>query len=167
MTALPEIVGERNYMLLRARLRFDPMRLNEELIEHPMVLQEACEACVEAIKQRDQLNNYLSFVEAEVSEQLRPAPDGKWRSETMVKSMLPNQPKIMDATVRLEDAKALAGRWTALVESLRAKGSSLKRMAELITVGYMTSNSVYEERKADIQQQRRRPKLGEQSASTS
>lgn len=148
---------DRKYQSLRAALGIDLMRIDQDLVDYPSLLTEACELCAEVTRTRDMAANTLRLTEAEEAGKLRatPTPEGKTRSEERIKSEVPMAEPVAAALFALEEAKAEQAKWSALVEGLRAKGSSLKRVAELITAGFLSPNAVYQDRREELARRRR------------
>lgn len=133
------------YARLRARLVSNPLKLTDELIEQPALMQDAVEAASDAIQIRDAAKNSLSLEEARARDRFRASVDdnGKAFSDTRITSMIPLDPAVIQATEELEEAKHSAAYWQGLVDSFGDRGSSLRRVAELTVSGYLTPNAAY------------------------
>jgi len=141
------------YSRLKSRLAIDKLRVEDELMETPSMVQEAAEHTGEAIQIRDALKHALDIATAEGMRELRlgeeKLSDKKMEAEVML------LPSVQEAQVALEDAKRDAFIWSALCDSMRDKSSALRRIAEMIVSGYMTSSSVYAERKQEMNDKRK------------
>ncbi len=148
---------ERDYVRLRDSLRIEPLRLDQELVEFPMLLMDACEIAGECLRARDaaeaEYKTALSLAAAELREE--PLQSGKQRSEAAVASEAPLQDGPLEAHERLMDAKANLSYWNGLVDSMRAKQSSLRRLCDLHVSGYMTGSSVVADARRDMADARR------------
>lgn len=145
-----------DYERLRLKLIFDPLDIDQELIELPMLMIEAAEYTSDALSERDRCKNELDLVQSETADALRtrPVTDGKGgmktRSEAQIETEVPLFQSVQDAVAKLEQAKHRLALWQALVDALRAKRDSLKIYADLTISGYLTPNSAIDKRKADI-----------------
>jgi hypothetical protein len=156
---------------LRAAVRINMMRIDEELIENPSNLMECGEQVAFAANFRDTAHNGVEYAEAIAADELRreliePVPEpgdedrdpparkkpgtGKRRSEAQIKSEIPNYPAVKRAQRRLEDAKLEFSLWMAIMEGLRAKSASLENVSRLIISGYISNSSVTAVRRAEI-----------------
>lgn len=144
--------AERIYQRLRARLAIDPMALDDELVELPGLIIEAGEQTALAINRRDIAKSDLDLAFSEGAAMIRASgeKEGKKPAEKQIESEVPRGRKYRAALKRWEDAKLECGCWMALVEALRAKGSSLKTTAELTLGGYLAPNAVYHQRREDM-----------------
>ena len=133
---------EAQYDELRSKLFIDAMRMDEELIQHPMILQTVTEFAADAMQIRDLLKSHVEVVTAETASRLRSVTgkDGKPPSEARIASELPMFEAIRDAQAEYEAAKHDYNYWSGLVESYREKGGSLKRIAELTIAGFLAPN---------------------------
>lgn len=149
----PDMFAKEEYLRLKAALRTDLMKLDQELIEHPSNLQTAAEICAEAIRIRDALDHELSITKAMVAKLLRNGSDAK-PSEAAITAQLPLNREVQKAENAYGDGKLDAAMWQALVKSMEEKGSNLRRVCEMTMAGYLTPASVYQERREEM---RRRP----------
>jgi hypothetical protein len=141
----------KKYARLRAELHVDPMAIGEELVRFPMVLLEACETAAEALRARDRAafdhKTAIAVAAAELRQEL--GANGKPRSESSITSEAPLAEAALEAHGIWEEASASASYWVALVEAMRAKQSSLKRLADLTLSGYLTTNAVVKDRREE------------------
>ena len=157
------IFNEEGYARLRARLRADPQKLTDELIEQPALMQDAAENAADAIQIRDAAKNTLSVEISNAAGRLRLLLDdnNKPFSEAKINSMVLADARVVDATEEHEEAKHSAAYWISLVEAYNDRGSSLRRMADLIVSGYLTPNASHaqeaRERMAESRRARYRP----------
>lgn len=128
------MIFETEYMALRRRVPTDKARLEEEILETPMLLLEASEHAAAAIQIRDGTKQDLDRITSEVAQELRES-DAK-ASEQRVLSLLPSQEKVVVAAAALDEAKHDAAVWQALATAFSEKASLLRRIAELVTSGY-------------------------------
>lgn len=139
-----------HYDELKTKLFTDPMRLDEELVQHPMLLMEAIEFTTISMRVRDAAKNDLDTVTAEATVRLRqPERDGKMPSEAKISSLVPLDPFLAAARDEYEEAKADCALWSGLVDAFRQKGSSLKHYAELTVAGFLAPNTVRRQEMAE------------------
>lgn len=135
------------YHDLKSKLAIDPLRVEDHLIEMPMLVMEAAEYAASASELQDVFDLERKRVRAEVAEIIRVGYGDKPPSETYVNSRIPHDPQYIEAERDYNKASTDAALWKALVDALRAKASSLKHICELITAGYLTPSSVFRSEK--------------------
>lgn len=151
--------NEEHYERLRQALRIDPMRIDEDLIELPPLLQEAGEFTAEAARARDRAEFNLKTTLAEVADAIRTDPDRpKQPSEAEIDKRLPMDKEVIDAQEKLVTAKYEFSMWMSVVEGLRSKGDSLKTTANLIVSGYVSSGAAYSDRRRELHEKRQNRK---------
>lgn len=144
------------YERLRSKLKLDPLDLDQELIELPLLIQEAAELTAHRVTSRDRAKNALDVAMAQAADHLRRAPvaDGKGgtklRSEAQIETEIPLYDNVQEAITKMEDAKLELALWQALCDALRAKRDSLKLYADLTISGYLSPNVALSERKTEI-----------------
>lgn len=132
-----------SYDDMKAKLFIDTMRLDDELIQHPMLLLDVIELTADAMLMRDNAKNMVERITAEAALRFRvPEKDGKMPSEARISSMLPLDGQVKEAQIKYEDAKHNYNLWSGLAEAYREKGGSLKRIAELTIAGFLAPNMV-------------------------
>jgi hypothetical protein len=147
---------DETYERLRSKLTLDPLDLDQELIELPMLIMEAAELTANRVTDRDRAKNELDVAMAQAADHLRrtPVTDGKGgtkvRSEAQIETEIPLYDNVQSAVTKLEDAKLELALWQALCDSLRAKRDSLKLFADLTISGYLSPNTALSERKTEI-----------------
>lgn len=148
---------EKMYADLKGQLAIDSMRLDEGLQRQPMLFQSVAEIAADALQIRDAAKNDLDIAKADAARRLRKDPDenGKPLAETRIASMLPLDKKVQEAQDLLSEAEHDLDYWQALVDAYNQRGSSLRRIAELTTAGYLTPNAAYKQRQEDMTGQRR------------
>lgn len=142
------------YAALKEQLQIDPLRLSEELMGQPMLVQTAAEHAAEAIQRRDEHKFRLVVAQADAARLMRGNPDdnGKAPSEAAIASRLPLHASVQAAQTALDEAQRTAAVWMALVDSFREKGSALRRTSEMLLAGFMSPNSAHEARRAEIRE---------------
>lgn len=139
------IYRAKDYARLRAQLSIDLHDLTGELVKMPALLMETCECAGEAMRARDKASfdhkTGMALAAAEMRGEV--LPSGKSRSEASINSELPLHPRVIEYQEALEEAGASATYWNALVEGMRAKQSSLKRLSDLTITGYLSTSSAY------------------------
>jgi hypothetical protein len=144
------------YEELSAKLQVDELRLDEEIIELPRLLQEVNEYVAAAVYMRDQVQNEIKIAMAEESRDIRVHSEAsaKRLTEASIEVGVVLSPRIKAMQTRFEDVKYDLARWQALSEAVRNKGYALKNVAELIIAGYVTPDTIIKRRR-----ERTRPKL--------
>jgi len=151
---------------LKRRLTIDPMELDQELIQLPMLTMEVMEITTDKLLERDQAKVALDLAMAEAADDLRGKliTDGKGnakvRSEAQIDTEVAMYGTVQAAQERLEQAKHSLAMWQALADAVRTKRDSLKIYADLTISGYLSPNYAYDQRKVEIRNAsnaRRRP----------
>lgn len=145
---------EKDYKALRSRLRIDALKLDEELIEHPMHLQTVVEYAADALQIRDATKSALDITIADAARRLRSETEEKL-SDVKVASLLLLETDVKQASQELEDAKHDLAYWQGLADSYREKGSAMKRIAELTIAGYLAPNAAYTAQREEMAGKRR------------
>jgi len=145
---------QKTYESLRAALRIDMLRLDEELIEHPARLQDVIEIAADALQLRDEAKSSLDLCIADAAQTLRLTSEEKL-SEIRIASLVQLDTKVIEATREYEDAKHDLAYWQGLVDSTKEKGGALRRIAELTIAGYLAPNAAYTKQKEELAVKRR------------
>lgn len=141
---------------IQRRLTFDPLEIDQELIELPMLIMEASEQTAHCLSARDRAKNDVDLAIAEASDHLRQqtTTDGKGgqklRSEAQIETEVPMYQSVQDTQRTLEQAKLDLALWMALCDSLRTKRDSLKVYSDLVISGYLTPNAALNQRRSEI-----------------
>jgi hypothetical protein len=69
---------------------------------------------------------------------------GRKLSEALILAESPMDESVIQAQLAVSDAKASVSYWQALESGIKARGSSLKRLAELTMSGYLAPSSSYQ-----------------------
>jgi hypothetical protein len=152
---MPDADSERRYNDLRDKLDIDLLRLDDSLIEMPLLVMEVGEEVALALGDRDRAKNAYDLACVSAANDLRKTPNvdsqgnEKQRSEKQIESEIGGQPAVIRAQAAYEDAKFEAARWQTLSEAVRTKGHSLSRICELIVAGYLTPNAVRETKRSE------------------
>jgi hypothetical protein len=130
------------YERCRAAVPIDLHALTEELIRHPQLVLDANDGLSDAADAQAKASAYLGVVKAQVASMLREQGiEGKQVSDTRITAELPHQEDVVaakEAEIAAERDKRL---WDSVVSAVIAKGSSLKRLAELTVSGYLAPNA--------------------------
>lgn len=148
------------FKMLRASLTIDIMRMDDELIQHPMLMQSVTELAADALREHDALKHELDLTVAEVGSRIRKAQtpeNGKGPTIAELQEFVTRDKKVIEANTNLENAKQDLAYWRGLADSYRTKGSSLKHLSELIQAGYLAPNSV---RRSELSEQRQFKRKG-------
>lgn len=133
---------EKQFDELKTKLFIDQLRMDEELVQHPMMLMTVNELTSDAMHAKDVLKARVDVITATAGAQLRGmvGRDGKPPSEARITSETPLVPAVQDAIAEYETAKHDYSLWSGLAEAYREKGGSLKRIAELTIAGFLAPN---------------------------
>lgn len=147
------------YERLKLRLELDPGSIDEDLIRHPVWLQDATELAAEALQVREMRKFELSVVEATIDEELRRAPPPQEekaprRTEKQIESKVKTDIRLYDATKVYEEARLDCSLWQGLVDSLKSKSKMLETYSSLLLAGFVAPNAAYENRKAELARRR-------------
>ena len=148
------MLDEVNYNRLRnvVTTTIDTNMLDDALINMPMDQMEIAEHTAAASAERDRAKFELEQVTAMCASRMR-GEDPKI-SQTRVESELPLFDEITDAEKMYNDAKYTYNLWTGLADACRTKMSAIRVIADLIAAGYMTSNTIRQDRREVIHQYR-------------
>lgn len=148
---LPSFKKEQ-FIWFKARRELDLLRVDEDLMELPSLVQEAGECCAIANEFRDQAKEEFEVVKANLAQQLRDLPlnGGKVRSETMVESQLRLYEPYTAAQQKYQQARLDSALWATMIESMRIKSHSCRVVADLLNSGFLTVDYVRQRRRRDI-----------------
>ena len=147
-------MNEKKYAQLKAQLDIDPLRLDEELIHMPSFVQEVAELTAEALLQRNVAENDLKIVMAQVSADIRGSADKK-PAEKQIESEIMLDANVQTAMENLEKAKFEYAMWQGLMDGAKTKSASLKNTSDLINSGYLTTDTIYANRRRELNEHRR------------
>lgn len=145
------------YRRYKSMVAIDGTRLGEELMELPTLIMDVGEITAVLVSQREMAVNFLKERMAVAAEQLRGATreNGKSPPETQVASEVLKHKWVISATIDLEHVKRNLALWQSLMDAAKAKASALKSVTELTVSGYLSPNSVNNQRRLEVAQQRR------------
>lgn len=146
------MLNEAEYNRLRACLTVDPNALDDALINIAMQQMEIAEYTADAARARDQADFYHDQVSADVAAKLRGSDK---MSEARIKSEVALYDEVATATTELIEAERSHTLWKGLADAIRTKSSSIRAIADLITAGYMTSNTIHHTQREVLHEQRR------------
>lgn len=158
------MIHEFEFARLRNALTVDPNALDDDLINIAMQQMEIAEYTAEAAKKENEMDFQNDQVIADVSAKLRES-DNKM-SEARIKSELHLYDEVLSANTELVEAKFDHARWKGLADAIRTKSSSIRAIADLISSGYMTSNTIRTDRRELIHQHRQQQSSYAQSGGT-
>jgi hypothetical protein len=139
------------YRWLKTQLKIDMLNIDQDIVELPVLLQEAGECTALAIEIRESAKEELEHTSAELASLLRVTDEkGKSRSETMIASLIPLEQDYKDKLASLSEARLDGGLWMAITEAIRTKSSALRVTADLVAAGFMTSSSILQNRRREI-----------------
>lgn len=149
------LFNEVEYNSLRRRLLPDPNRLTDELIQQPSLMQSAAEGAADAIQIRDAAKNGLATITAEAGNRIRSTSEEKL-SEAKLLALTLLDAEVINSQEEYEEAKHSAMYWSSLLDSFNDRGSSLRRIADMTTAGYLTPNASYEQAREKLAEGRQR-----------
>lgn len=144
---------EKLFAELSSRLVIDILRLDDELIELPMTVQTIAEQTSFAIAKRDELKSALNQAKSESMSFLRRVNEKK-PPETQIESDSILSPQFIEANRTYLNAKLDADLWMGLSDAMKTKESSIKIICSLISSGYTTIQTVTNERRKMIHEER-------------
>lgn len=147
-------MNEQRFLQLKTQLSIDPMRLDEELIRMPSFVQEVAEITAEALLERNIAENDLKIVMAEVSAEIRESAEKKPAEKQIESEILLNE-NVQKAMTKLEQAKFEYAMWQGLMDGAKTKSASLKNTSDLINSGYLTTDTIYANRRRELNEHRR------------
>ena len=149
------MINEQDYVNLRMKLSIDLARLDESLIIMPMLQMEIAEKTAAAAKARDEAKALVEVVTADTAAKIRNTPGvTKVPSEATIKSEIPLYQEVQDAETSLREVEHDYSLWRGLADSMQQKSKSIAIIADLIKCGYMTGNTIREDRKQILQNER-------------
>lgn len=140
------------YLWLKGKTQIDMLDLDNELMEIPVLLQEASENVAIAIEIRETSKNDLDIQAARCADKIRKTPleSGKAPSETAVDKIVPLEEAYQQKLSLLSSARLDAGLWQSITEALRTKSSALRTIADLVSAGWLTTDHVIKNRRRDM-----------------
>lgn len=144
---------EERYARLRMRLKIDELNIDQEIMEQPMLVQEAAELANELREESGALKHAFDIIKAEVSGALR--ANGEKMTEGALGAAVLLDKSVQDARTESEQAELGAARAAALVSAFHDKTRMLAKTADLIVSGFITPASTYEKDRVAIR--RRQP----------
>lgn len=146
-------MDQKRYEELRAYLKIDMGRIDEELMEHPQRLEEASAELAHAIKERESAEQQVKLVEAQAADEMRRKNDKI--SEAAIKTKVPLDEEYITAKENYTRLQYEAALWAGVVDAYRAKTSAMKHLSELMVSGYITQPAVREAQRAEMHEKRR------------
>ena len=150
---------------LKAELAIDPLDLDNELIQLPQLVMEIGENLAEAIAAYDRAKENLDRARGEAGRRLRNGPARKpqvegerpqiikeWKqpSEAQIATEIPLIDIVVEAQDRVGELQLIVSKWKELHWAMRQKSSSIEQYVKLMAAGYMTPNSVHQQRRQEI-----------------
>jgi hypothetical protein len=147
----PDFRRER-FRFLKNKVQLDLLSVDEALEEIAVLVQDAGECVALANEIRDTAKNELAIAEAEEADRLRQTTTikGKPPSDYAIPSMLHLCDSVKKATEAYSGARLDAALWATIVNGLMTKSSAIRTAADLISSGYLTTNYLREQRRAQI-----------------
>ena len=126
-------LNELSYQAAKRLLKIDPLNLNNEIAEHPVVLQEIGEKVVKLRSEKDTLELKIETTEATIAQEIRAGGEGKKLTEATVKEMVladPRRHALMEDYLQICEDYNL---WNALYGAFQSRGYMLRDLAQLST----------------------------------
>ena len=126
-------LNELSYQAAKRLLKIDPLNLNNEIAEHPVVLQEIGEKVMKLRSEKDTLELKLETTEATIAQEIRNVGGEKKLTEAAIKEMVladPRRHALMEDYLQIcEDYNI----WNALYGAFQSRGYMLRDLAQLST----------------------------------
>lgn len=150
------MINEDDYLRLREVAIVDGTdpNIDDHLINLPMQQIEINEFAAVALSAKDTAKFDYEQAVADTAVKIRTQDTGKQPSEAQIKSELPLWDEVAAATHALIIAEYDYNLWKGLADAIRTKSSSLRAFAELMTAGYMTQDTIRNNRREEIHDQR-------------
>ena len=126
-------LNELSYQAAKRLLKIDPLNLNNEIAEHPVILQEIGEKVVKLRSEKDTLELKIETTEATIAQEIRAGGEGKKLTEATVKEMVladPRRHALMEDYLQVCEEYNL---WNALYGAFQSRGYMLRDLAQLST----------------------------------
>lgn len=124
---------------LRSLLRINRDRLDDEVSEHAEYYEKAAELHVLAVAEFDAIKQELDDVIAEESCAVRLSEDKM--TETAIKQLVKDKPKVQSLSRELLDAKLLVDRCAVLKESFGQRSYMMRELVGLYIARRLSSNA--------------------------
>jgi len=141
------------YHELSSHLTIDMLRLDQDILELPQIIQDAAELAASIAGIGRDAEHYYEITRAETANKIRNA-DGDSPSEAYITRQLPLEQEVQDAKHIINEAARDTALVTELVRSLREKSRLLIKLSDLIIAGYITPSSVYSKEQKEARVQR-------------
>lgn len=125
-------------------LEVDKLNLDDELVNHAVLLGEVSDAYAEALCERDDLKEVLAQVDADISSEIREKleSNGKKATEAIVAADTLLSPQHQKAYKAYAEARSQAARLGALKEAFLARGYMIRDLCSLYVSNYFENSSV-------------------------
>ncbi len=141
---------EADYNRLKKTVRIDPLLIDEQLSDLPMLCQEAGEFMAEASADLDHAEQKYKQLIAETQLIVRDQMKGDKTTEKAIEAEVMNSPDIIKAMSGILQLRYEKQLWSNLFDSLRTKTSAMKYYCQMTVAGYITPNAAYKQQAADI-----------------
>ena len=125
--------NELSYRAAKRLLKIDPLNLNNEIAEHPVILQEIGEKVVKLRSEKDTLELKIETTEATIAQEIRTVGEGKKPTDSSVKEQVladPSRHDLMEDYLQVCEDYNL---WNALYGAFQSRGYMLRDLAQLST----------------------------------
>jgi hypothetical protein len=140
--------AEQQYRELKARLVIDILQIDQELIRLPPDTQEVAEYCAQALQLRDACAHALELDKALAGTRMREAEEQI--AQNRVQAQIPLDNRVQISQQALDEAKFDVALWQALLKAYEEKGSSLRRICDMMLAGFLTPSSIQADARAQI-----------------
>jgi hypothetical protein len=150
---MAKMKNEEQYNALRKDLRIDSLILDEQLCSLAMRCQEAGEFLAEVSADLDYAERKLRDLTVQVNLETREAyvaKDLKF-TEGLINNEVQNNPGVVKMSSDLLQLKYEKSLWSNLFDSWRTKTSAMKYYCQMVTAGYVTPNTAYNQSRSDVQ----------------
>lgn len=130
------------YEELKNHLSIDLLRIDQDLVKMPFLLQESAELAAELSDATNIASHAYDVTRSEVANELRQVEPGERApSEARVESMLEADNRVQKARREKDNAKYKEKLATDLYYSLKEKSRLLIKTADMVIAGYISPNS--------------------------
>lgn len=140
------------YEWLRSHAQLDLMDMDEQVMQMPVLLQEAGECTALANEIRERAKDTLKHTAASLAHALREDKSNGKRSESTIEASVPIYPEYINKLTELSTARLDASLWEALTDALRSKSMAIRVAADMLTSGWITADYIRNKRRREIRE---------------
>ena len=151
---MPDMKNQKDYDRLRAQLKINPLLLDEQLSDLPMLCMEAGEFMAEVGADVDYAQKKLNdlVTETQLTTREKKAAAGEKVTEKLIEAEVESDPVVMKARSGLLQLNYEKDLWNNLFRAFQTKTSAIKYYCEMVKAGYITPNTAYKDVRAGVQE---------------